>query len=279
MLSLNIVHHTTPVAHLSLVIEPCGDLRHLRAVAMPRSSVMSAVTEPWLHFPALYLLFGNQMCYIGQTDDLASRWHQHRTKPWWQYAIAFYQQPQPWTKSELMWLEHSLISKALQLHLQLENKQHPTPPTTSATTASELQPLAQLIEQTLTMQGLWAATPRPLGKEAQPHSPSSPKHRHRPALALKPPRTKATTASLVLEGRRWEASSWKQLTQDVLTYLLTTHGKNPFHGLISPTPLPGGLTLGDPPATLGHIAWPSSVMSRKKLLRQWAFAAQVDLEI
>ena len=69
----------------------------------------------------IYILFGMDTHYIGESDDLYKRLVDHdRQKDFWDYAICF--ASDTFSKSSIVFLERTLIDKFKELELPLENK-------------------------------------------------------------------------------------------------------------------------------------------------------------
>lgn len=89
-----------------------------KAVAAPRSEVENFLAREELAKPGIYILSGFDVetgkptVYIGEAESVADRIKQHKTKDFWNSAIAFVSKDENLTKSHIRYLEGRLIEKS-----------------------------------------------------------------------------------------------------------------------------------------------------------------------
>ncbi len=104
---------------------PFGDAKSVRtaeisnwsgkAVAAPRSELDHFIAREELFNPGVYILLGTDtesgkpMAYIGEAESVADRIKQHKSKDFWNAAVAFVSKDENLTKSHIRYLEGRLI--------------------------------------------------------------------------------------------------------------------------------------------------------------------------
>ncbi|TAN39948.1 MAG: GIY-YIG nuclease family protein [Nitrospirae bacterium] len=107
---------------------PFGDAKKVRtaelsnwsgkAIAAPRSDLDHLLAREELSKPGVYILLGedpengNLMAYIGEAESVVDRIKQHKSKDFWNSAIAFVSKDENLTKSHIRYLEGRLIQIA-----------------------------------------------------------------------------------------------------------------------------------------------------------------------
>ena len=107
---------------------PFGDAKGVRtaeisnwsgkAVAAPRSDLDHFLARAELAKPGVYILTGvdpdsgKPMAYIGEAESVSERIKQHKSKDFWNAAIAFVSKDENLTKSHIRYLEGQLIRTA-----------------------------------------------------------------------------------------------------------------------------------------------------------------------
>lgn len=95
----------------------------------PRESIKELISSDACKKFGVYLLISNNMVYIGQSMDLATRIKQHLTgKDWWNRAIILTTKDDSLNRSDIDYLESVLIDKASKNHkLHCDNKKKGNP--------------------------------------------------------------------------------------------------------------------------------------------------------
>lgn len=107
---------------------PFGDAKGVRtaeisnwsgkAIAAPRSDLDHFLAREELAHPGVYVLLGadpetgRPMAYVGEAESVADRIKQHKSKDYWNAAIAFVSKDENLTKSHIRYLEGRLIQIA-----------------------------------------------------------------------------------------------------------------------------------------------------------------------
>lgn len=107
---------------------PFGDAKGVRtaeisnwsgkAIAAPRSDLDHFLTREELAHPGVYILLGadpetgKPLAYVGEAESVADRIRQHKSKDYWNAAIAFVSKDENLTKSHIRYLEGRLIQNA-----------------------------------------------------------------------------------------------------------------------------------------------------------------------
>jgi len=111
------------------LFRPFGDAKSVRtaeisnwsgkAIAAPRSELDHFVAREELSKPGIYILIGvdpgsgSSMAYVGEAESVADRIKQHKSKDFWNSAIAFVSKDENLTKSHIRYLEGRLIQIAM----------------------------------------------------------------------------------------------------------------------------------------------------------------------
>lgn len=119
-----------PSATIKLFI-PLGDPKKVRtaeisnwsgkAVAAPRSDLDHFISRPEVSKPGVYILLGvdaqdgEPLAYIGEAEVVADRIKQHKSKDYWNSAIAFVSKDENLTKAHIRYLEGRIIEIALSI--------------------------------------------------------------------------------------------------------------------------------------------------------------------
>lgn len=89
-----------------------------KAIAAPRSDLEHFLAREELAKPGVYILLGadpengKQMAYIGEAESVTDRIKQHKSKDFWNAAMAFVSKDENLTKSHIRYLEGRLIQTA-----------------------------------------------------------------------------------------------------------------------------------------------------------------------
>lgn len=119
---------------------PFGDAKGVRtaeisnwsgkAIAAPRSELEHLLAREELAKPGVYILIGvdpdsgKAMAYVGEAESVSDRIKQHRSKDFWNAAIAFVSKDENLTKSHIRYLEGRLIQIATDVgRYQITNSQ------------------------------------------------------------------------------------------------------------------------------------------------------------
>lgn len=110
---------------------PFGDPKRVRtaeisnwsgkAVAGPRSDIEHLVARDELSQPGIYFLLGidpqdgKPLAYVGEAESVSQRIRQHKTKDFWNSAIAFISKDENLTKAHIRYLEGRLIRLASEI--------------------------------------------------------------------------------------------------------------------------------------------------------------------
>lgn len=87
-------------------------------VAAPRTEMPDFLSREELQRTGLYLLLGQNdedgrpLAYVGEGDNLANRIRQHKSREFWNQAVAFTSNDHSLTKAHAKWLESKLLSEA-----------------------------------------------------------------------------------------------------------------------------------------------------------------------
>lgn len=116
-----------PSATIKLFI-PFGDPKKVRtaeisnwsgkAIAAPRSDLDHFLSRPEVAKPGVYVLLGidaqdgEPLAYIGEAEVVADRIKQHKSKDYWNSAIAFVSKDENLTKAHIRYLEGRIIDIA-----------------------------------------------------------------------------------------------------------------------------------------------------------------------
>lgn len=154
---------------------PFGDGKRLRtaeisnwtgkAIAAPRSDLDQLLSRVELRSPGIYFLFGVDpedgvsMAYIGEAEVVADRIKQHKSKDFWNWAIAFVSKDENLTKAHIKYLEGQSIDIAKKIgRYKLENAQN-SGAVLPESDQSDMQVFLQRITQLLPVLGSELLTP------------------------------------------------------------------------------------------------------------------------
>lgn len=90
-----------------------------KAIAAPRSDLDHFLSREELSKPGVYFLLGTDtedgkpLAYIGEAETVSERIKQHKTKDYWNTAIAFVSKDENLTKAHIRYLEGRLIQAAI----------------------------------------------------------------------------------------------------------------------------------------------------------------------
>jgi hypothetical protein len=110
--------------------------RVVKAVLLPRNKLEYMAEREELKNVGLYFLFGESadrakpLVYIGEAEDCLERLKQHhRSKEFWNYAVAMVSKINAFTKSHVKYLEHVAIAQAIEAtRFESENSSTPSKP-------------------------------------------------------------------------------------------------------------------------------------------------------
>ena len=103
--------------------------RPCQCVTVPRSMVSEAKKLEELGTPSLYFLFGENIVYVGQTDNFRQRVVDHNSKKnFWNEALVFVRGDGQLNGADTDYLEYLAIGKGIRFAPTLTPFQRPLPP-------------------------------------------------------------------------------------------------------------------------------------------------------